>query len=166
MRIDLLLLCFGVPALLVGLYNRFSYLKLKENLFIQRSPTWFKVFIYSRLIYWYIFAVMITAFLTAMVMFNANGNQTRQIIAYKHAGIENIPAFIIGGQISTIFLPLIFITLFVAMVALGVIGKAVLKQMPEEGRLEERFTRFRFTFVLLSLSLVLPPLLFGSLLTL
>lgn len=129
------------------------------------SRTPLLIFLYSRLIYWYIFAILISAFLIGMYQFSAGGNQTRQIIAYKSFGENNVPTFIVE-KLSNIFLPLIFLTLFIAIIALGFIGKAVLKQMPESDKPDVRFTKFRFTFVLMTLSLILPPLAFGALLLL
>jgi hypothetical protein len=121
--------------------------------------------LYARVVYWYIFAILITAFLLGMALFSSDGNQTRQIIAYRSFGKDNVPTIIIE-QMSNVFLPLIFVTLFTSMIALAVIGRGVLRQMPTDAKPDERFTRFRFTFVLMALSLVLPPLAFGSLLLL
>jgi hypothetical protein len=163
MEIFQIILCFVIPAIIVFFIQRFSMSKLRPNEFILQTPKPFFVFSSARLLYWYIFAVMIMAFLLAMLLYSGNGNETRQMIAYKTT--TGAPVFILE-QASVIFLPLIFITLFTAMVALAVIGRSVLKQMPEEGKPTERFTRFRFTFVLMALSLIIPPLAFGSLLLL
>lgn len=163
MDVFYLISCFTIPAIIVYFIQRFSMSKLKGNEFIQQTPKPFFVFSASRLLYWYIFAVMIGAFLLAMALYQGNGNETRQMIAYKTT--TGAPIFILE-QASVIFLPLIFITLFTAMIALAIIGRSVLKQMPEEGKPTERFTRFRFTFVLMALSLIIPPLAFGSLLLL
>jgi hypothetical protein len=165
MNIVHLLLCFLVTAIGVLALHRYSTLRLRSIQLISGSRTALSIFLYARLVYWYIFAVMITAFLLGMYLFSAGGNETRQIIAYKSAGPDNVPTFVVG-QLSNVFLPLIFITLFISMISIGLIGRNVLKQMPEDGRPGETFTRFRFTFVLMTLSLILPPLAFGALLLL
>ena len=165
MNILHLLLCFVVTAIGVLLLHRYSGKRLRSIELIARSRTPLTIFLYSRLLYWYVFSVMIVAFLLGMYLFSAGGNQTRQIIAYKAAGENNVPTFVVG-QLSNIFLPTIFITLFISMIAIGIIGRNVLRLMPEEGKPNEQFTRFRFTFVLMTLSLILPPLAFGALLLL
>ena len=164
MQILQIVICFGLPSLLIYFIQRVSMSKLKANPFITESPRAFSVFSSARLLYWLIFGFMITAFLLAMILYGGDGNETRQMIAYKSHSAD-IPTFVLE-QATVIFLPLIFITLFTAMIALAVIGRSVLKQMPEEGKPGEVFTRFRFTFVLMALSLIIPPLAFGSLLLL
>lgn len=159
------LICFGFTAALVVAIHQFSSRKLAGIDLIRGQHTALTVFRFARLIYWYIFAILISAFLLGMALFSSNGNLTREIIAYKSFGKDNVPTLVIE-QMSTVFLPLIFLTLFTSMIALAIVGRGVLRQMPEEGKPDERFTRFRFSFVVMALSLVLPPLAFGSLLLL
>lgn len=159
------LICFLLTAMIVAVAHIYSSRNLRSIVLISSQKTALTVFLYARIVYWYIFAVLISAFLLGMALFSSNGNLTREIIAYKTFGQDNVPTFVIE-QMSTVFLPLIFLTLFTAMIALGIVGRGVLRQMPEDERPDERFTRFRFTFVLMALSLVLPPLAFGSLLLL
>lgn len=159
------IVCFLITAILVGIIHRYSSRNLRSILLIATQRTVLSIFLYARFIYWYIFAILISAFLLGMALFSSNGNATRDIIAYKSFGHDNVPTFVIE-KMSAAFIPLIFITLFTALIALAIVGRGVLKQMPQDERPDERFTRFRFTFVLMALSLVLPPLAFGSLLLL
>ncbi len=158
-------LCFGLTALIVAIVHFYSARRLQAISFVHEQQVALRTFLYARIVYWYIFAILITAFLLGMVLFSSDGNQTRQIIAYRSFGKDNVPTIIIE-QMSNVFLPLIFATLFTSMIALAIIGRGVLRQMPTDAKPGEQFTRFRFTFVLMALSLVLPPLAFGSLLLL
>ncbi|MBS1903155.1 MAG: hypothetical protein JSS75_05570 [Bacteroidetes bacterium] len=165
MQIGHYLICFVLTAALVVAAHVVSAKRLSTIEFLRSQPTTLRVFLYARIIYWYIFAILISAFLLGMSLFSTDGNLTRQIIAYRSFGKDNVPTLVIE-QMSTVFLPLIFLTLFTSMIALAVLGRNVLRQMPTDEKPDERFTRFRFTFVLMALSLVLPPLAFGSLLLL
>lgn len=165
MRIDHLALCFGLPLLFVYTINRYSFNKLKQISLTVSSPIPLQFFVYSRVLYWYVFGVLVTAFLLGMSLFSSGGNLTRSLIAFRTYGTDNVPTFIIE-KLSNVLLPLIFVTLFISIISLGFIGRNVLKQIMENGSLDERFTRFRFTFFLMALSLIIPPLAFGSLLLL
>jgi hypothetical protein len=120
-------------------------------------------FLISRLIYWIGFGILTAAFLLAIVQFGVNGQQTREMIAKSVQTPDGAANFLLS-ELSNYFLPIIFISLFIAVLALGIIGRKVVKMLPEEGKPGEEFTKFRFTFVLMALSLVFPPLAFGSLL--
>ena len=165
MKTDHLVLCFGLPLLLVYAIHRYSFTRLKQIPLTAITQTSLQYFVYSRALYWYIFGVLITAFLLGMFLFSSGGNLTRSLIAFRTYGTDNVPTFIIE-KLSNILLPLIFVTLFISIISLGFIGRTVLKQIMENGSLDERFTRFRFTFFLMALSLIIPPHAFGSLLLL
>ncbi len=165
MRIDHLALCFVVPLLLVFTINRYSFNRLKKISLAASSHILLQTFVYSRALYWYFFGVLISAFFLGMFLFSSGGNLTRSLIAFRTYGIDNVPTFIIE-KLSTFLLPMIFITLFTSIASLGFLGQKVLKQIMKKGSLDERFTRFRFTFFMMALSLIIPPLAFGSLLLL
>ena len=165
MRIDHLALCFGLPLLFVFPIHRTSFSRLKQISLTASSQIPLQFFVYSRVLYWYIFGVLTSAFLLGMFLFSSGGNLTRSLIAFRTYGTDNVPTFIIG-KLSNVLLPLIFMSLFISIISLGFIGRKVLKQIMDKGSIDERFTRFRFTFFLMALSLIIPPLAFGSLLLL
>ena len=127
------------------------------------SPKPLNVFLISRLIYWVGFGILTVAFLLAIIQSGSGGEQTRGLIA-RSANTGDRTANFILSDMSNYLLPLIFISLFIAVIALGLIGRKVVTLLPEEEKPGIEFSRFRFTFVLLALSLIFPPLLFGSLL--
>jgi hypothetical protein len=121
------------------------------------------IFLISRLIYWIGFGILIAAFLLAVIQSGSGGEQTRGLIARAVATGDGTAKFILS-DLSNYLLPLIFASLFVAVIALGMIGRKVVILLPEDGKPGIEFSRFRFTFVIMALSLIFPPLLFGSLL--
>lgn len=121
------------------------------------------IFLISRFIYWIGFGILTAAFLLALIQSGSGGEKTRGLIA-RSINMGDQTANFILSDMSNYLLPLIFISLFIAVIALGMIGRKVVTLLPEDGRPDEKFTRFRFTFVVMALSLMIPPLLFGSLL--
>jgi len=163
MGIILFLICTVIPALLSVMLSRFSAHRLRNNSLISISRQPLTVFLVSRLIYWIGFGILTAAFLLAIVQFGVNGQQTRELIAKSVQTADGTANFLLS-EMSNFLLPVIFLSLFIAVLALGMIGRKVVKMLPEDKNPGEEFTRFRFTFVLMALSLIIPPLIFGSLL--
>jgi hypothetical protein len=165
MRINYLLLCTGLPLIISLLLTRISINRLYRNPMITISPASLKIFLITRLIYWIGFGILTTAFLLAMIQSGTGGEQTRALIARSHGTTTDTAKFILS-EMSNYILPVIFLSLFIAVIALGLIGRAVVRKLPKDEKPGIEFTHFRFTFVLMALSLIIPPLLFGSLLLL
>jgi len=138
--------------------------QLQEKPMIAMSETALKIFLISRLVFHIAFGILIVTFLFAIVYFGMTGEETRLLIATSPTA-ANVPTLILSGW-STVLLPLIFLSIFVSLFALGVIGKRVLKLMPSDAKPGVEFSGFRFTFLMMAMSLILPPLVFGSLLML
>jgi len=163
MRIEYLLLCTILPIIIALFLSRVSAKRLQQNMMINISTKPLTIFLVSRLVYWIGFGILTAAFVLALVQSGSGGEQTRGLIASSAAAGDNTAKFILSDM-SNYLLPLIFVSLFVAVFALGLIGRKVVTLLPEDGKPGIEFTRFRFTFVLMALSLIIPPLLFGSLL--
>ena len=163
MKIEYLLLCTLMPLTISLLLTRVSANLLRNNHMITISVRSLNIFLISRLIYWIGFGILTTAFLLALIQSGTGGEQTRGLIARSISTGDHTANFILSDM-SNYLLPLIFISLFIAVIALGMIGRKVVTLLPEDTRPDEKFTRFRFTFVVMALSLMIPPLLFGSLL--
>ncbi len=142
-----------------------SLRRLRKNALISISKNALNVFLIFRLFYWIGFGILICAFLLAIIQSRANGEQTRMIIARSVKTGDGTANFLLA-EMSTYFLPVIFVSLFIAVIALAVIGRKVVTLLPEDGKPSQEFTRFRFTFVMMACSLIAPPLAFGSLLLL
>ena len=121
------------------------------------------IFLIFRLLYWIGFGILFCAFSLAIIQSGANGEQTRSIIAHSVKTDDGTASFLLS-EMSSYFLPVIFVSLFIAVIALAVIGRKVVTLLPADGKPGEEFSRFRFTFVLMACSLIAPPLFFGSLL--
>ena len=165
MRIDYLLICILLPLLLSILMTIISSRHLRKNTLITISKGALNIFFIFRLIYWIGFGILICAFLLAIIQSGANGEQTRMIIARSVKTGDGTANFLLS-EMSTYFLPIIFISLFIAVIALAVIGRKVVTLLPDDGKPAQEFSRFRFTFVMMASSLIAPPLAFGSLLLL
>ncbi len=165
MRIDFLLICILLPLSLSMWVTIVSLRRLRKNALISISKNALNVFLIFRLFYWIGFGILICAFLLAIIQSGANGEQTRMIIARSVKTGDGTANFLLA-EMSTYFLPVIFVSLFIAVIALAVIGRKVVTLLPEDGKPSQEFTRFRFTFVMMACSLIAPPLAFGSLLLL
>ncbi|MDP4220374.1 MAG: hypothetical protein Q8916_09555 [Bacteroidota bacterium] len=165
MRIDYLLGCILLPLIVSIILTRISMHRLRSNALISRSARSLNVFLVFRFIYWVVFGILISAFLLAIIQTGAGGEQTRAIIARASKTGDGTANFLLS-EMSNYFLPAVFVSLFIAVLALGVIGRNVVKLLPEDRRPGEEFSRFRFTFVMMASSLIAPPLAFGSLLLL
>jgi hypothetical protein len=163
MKIEYLLLCTVVPIVISLLLSRISASRLRSNAMINISLRSLTIFLISRLIYWIGFGILTAAFILALIQSGSGGEQTRGLIARSVATADGTAKFILSDM-SNYLLPLIFVSLFVAVIALGMIGRKVVTLLPEDGKPGVEFSRFRFTFVMLAMSLIFPPLLFGSLL--
>ncbi len=159
-----LLICVGIPVVASLVFMVWSRRNLQKRPMIAMSVTPLNVFIYSRLVFHIGFGILIATFLFAIVHFDLTGEQTRLIIATTPTA-ANIPTRILSGW-SNVLLPLIFLSIFVSLFSLGVIGKRVLALFPTEGKPGVEFSGFRFTFLMMAMSLINPPLIFGSLLLL
>jgi len=163
MKIDYLLLCTLLPLFLSLWFTRISVCNLRNNAMISISKTALNIFFIMRLIYWIGFGILICAFLLAIIQSGVNGEQTRGIIARSLITGDGTANFLLS-EMSVYFLPIIFVSLFIAVIALAVIGRKVVTLLPEDGKPSQEFSRFRFTFVMMACSLIAPPLVFGSLL--
>jgi hypothetical protein len=159
-----LLICVGLPTFASVLFARWSYRQLAVKPMINTSPLALRVFTISRLLFHVAFGILIATFLFAIISFGMTGEETRLIIATSPTD-ANMPTRILSGW-SNILLPIIFGAIFVSLSALGVIGRNVLRMMPPDGKPGAEFSGFRFTFLMMAMSLILPPLVFGSLLLL
>ena len=165
MRIDYLLVCILIPLLLSAWLTIISSRHLRKNAMVSISKNTLNIFLIFRLIYWIGFGILICAFILAIIQSGANGEQTRMIIARSVKTGDGTANFLLS-EMSTYFLPIIFVSLFIAVIALAVIGRKVVTLLPDDGKPAQEFTRFRFTFVMMASSLIAPPLAFGSLLLL
>ncbi len=163
MKIINLFLCIVLPGGISFWLSRISTHRLRKNAMVTISPKTLTVFIISRFIYWFGFGILIAAFLLAINQFGANGAQTRENISRGVVAGDGTANFLLS-EMSNYFLPVIFASLFIAVIGLAIIGRKVVVLLPEDKKPGEEFTRFRFTFVLMALSLIIPPLIFGSLL--
>ena len=165
MKIILFIICTFIPTGIALFLSRISTRKLRANALIGISRRPLTIFLVSRLIYWIGFGILTAAFLLAIVQFGRSGQETRALIAQSVQTSDGIANFFLS-EMSNYFLPIIFASLFIAVIALAIIGRKVVTMLPEDKKPGEEFTKFRFTFVLMALSLIIPPLLFGSLLLL
>jgi hypothetical protein len=131
---------------------------------ISISQSALNVFLLSRLVFHLGFGMLIVTFLFAIVAYGLSGEETRLMIATAPEA-ANVPTLILSSW-SNVILPMLFLSIFIALGALGVIGKKALQLMPREGKPGVEFSGFRFTFLMMSMSLIMPPLVFGSLLLL
>lgn len=136
---------------------------LNKHALIILSKKALTIFLIFRLIYWIGFGILICAFVLALLQTGSGGEQTRGIIARSLTTGDGTANFLLS-QMSVYFLPVIFISLFISVIALGIIGRKVVTLLPQGSKPGQEFSRFRFTFVILACSLIAPPLLFGSLL--
>jgi hypothetical protein len=163
MRIDSLLICIFLPILLSSWLTIISARRLRNNAMVNISKNALNIFFLFRLMYWIGFGILICAFLLAIIQSGANGEQTRMIIA-RSLKTGDRTASLLLSEMSVYFLPIIFASLFIAVIALAVIGRKVVTLLPNDGKPGQEFSRFRFTFVMMACSLIIPPLAFGSLL--
>jgi hypothetical protein len=157
--------CTFIPAIIAVFISRISAKRLHAHQLIGLSRGSLSLFLITRLIYWIGFGILICAFTLAIFQFGVSGQETRQRIAQNIQTSDGTANFLLS-ELSNYLLPIIFISLFIAVIALAIIGRKVVTMLPEGNRPGEEFTRFRFTFVLMALSLIIPPLVFGSLLLL
>ena len=165
MRIDYLIICILIPFCLSLWLTILSSKRLRSNPLVTISKSALNVFFIFRLLYWIGFGILFCAFLLAIIQSGANGEQTRMIIARSVKTGDGTANFLLS-EMSIYFLPIIFVSLFIAVIALAVIGRKVVTLLPDDGKPSQEFTKFRFTFVMMACSLIAPPLAFGSLLLL
>jgi hypothetical protein len=130
---------------------------------VSISTAALRLFEFSRGLYFFSFGSLIAAFILAIILYGVSGEQTRRIVASAHPENYNAASLILSDW-SNFLLPITFISLFVALFSLGYIGKRVLNTFPTDGQPGKAFSAFRFTFFLMAVSLIVPPLLFASLL--
>jgi hypothetical protein len=120
-------------------------------------------FVVTRGLYWSLFGILLSAFLTAFLAAGANGAMTRQILLMPHVTpYGNALLDSLADMLSRwrfVFVLSSFVMFFLAIVSLFLIGKKALKQMPEDGEPGPAFLKARGRFFFLGLSLMLPPLL-------
>jgi hypothetical protein len=163
MKIILFIVCTCIPTGIALFLSRISTRRLRANSLIGISRRPLTIFLVSRLIYWIGFGILTAAFLLAILQFGKSGQETRELIARSVQTSDGI-ANLFLSDMSNYLLPTIFASLFIAVIALAIIGRKVVTMLPQDKKPGEEFTRFRFTFVLMALSLIIPPLIFGSLL--
>ena len=157
-----IILCIGVPIVASWLFLAWSKARLEAKPMIAASETPLKIFLWSRFVFHSAFGILIATFLYAIASYGLSGEQTRLIVATAPV-TEDLPIRILSDW-SNIILPLLFLSIFIALFALGMIGKNVLRMMPQDGKPGVEFSGFRFTFLMMAMSLIMPPLVFGSLL--
>jgi hypothetical protein len=160
-----LAVCIAVPATFAVWFTMNTYKRLTTNHFFNRSLRALRTFLYSRAIYVFLLGMMTLAFLYGIIRFGKGGEETRHLIATAASRFQNTPTLILSGW-SHVVLPFVFLTIFLAIGSLGYMGRLVLRDVPAGERPGGEYGGFRFTFFMLALSLMLPPLIFGSLLML
>ncbi|MEI8135484.1 MAG: hypothetical protein WCH46_10515 [bacterium] len=165
MRFDLLTLSLLPPIFISMFLTVLSNRNLSKYPLIAQSRKSLLIFLSMRLFYWIGFGILSVAFIIAVYQYGVGGQQARELIA-KGVHTSDGTANYIMSDLSNVLLPIIFASLFIAVIALGIIGRKVVTMLPEEVTPGEEFSRFRFTFVILAMSLIFPPLIFGSLLLL
>lgn len=155
--------CILLPLIVSVLFTISSHRTLRTNPLVNISMRALLVFQLSRALYIFTFGILIAALILGMILFGEGGERTRQVIALAPPENYNAASLILAGW-SNILLPLIFSSIFIALISLGYIGKQVLNRFPVDGKPGREFSGFRFTFFLMAISLMLPPLVFASLL--
>jgi hypothetical protein len=145
-------------------HSLYTYKRLKVNRFFSLSLRSLGIFIISRGIYFFVFTLMICAFFLGIVVFGVSGEAARLLIAT--APKELNASTLILAEWSNWMLPVLFLTIFTAIITLAQMGRLVLRTIPDEGAPAQEYGGFRFTFFMLALSLMMPPLIFASLLLL
>lgn len=159
-----IILSIAISLVISFALSLYAYKRLRANPFFMYSLTTLRVFIFSRAVYYFVFILMICAFFWAIILFDVSGEQARLLIAT--APKELNASTLILAEWGNWMLPVLFVTMFVSIFSLGQLGRLVLANIPEEGAPGKEYGVFRFTFFILALSLILPPLVFASLLLL
>lgn len=157
-------LCIGIPILASVMFAFWSKRHLEAKPMIAMSAKPLNVFLISRLVFHIAFGILIVTFLFAIIHFGLTGEETRLIIATSPSA-ANVPTMILSRW-GNVLIPTVFASIFVALFTLGMIGKNVLRLMPSDAKPGVEFSGFRFTFLMMAMSLIVPPLVFGSLLLL
>lgn len=157
-------LCVGLPTLASVLFMMWSRRKLLARPMIEMSVTPLAVFLASRLVFHIAFGILIVTFLFAIIQYGLSGEETRLIIATSPV-TTNTATRILSAW-GNVIIPLLFLSIFVSLISLAIIGRNALRLMPSEGKPGAEFSGFRFTFLMMAMSLIMPPLVFGSLLLL
>lgn len=158
-----IVLCISIPLCFTAFFTIYSYRKLSQNPLINLSKFALVTFELSRAFYFVAFGILIVAFILGIILYDVGGEQTRRIVASSRSENYNSASLILSDW-SNVLLPIIFVSIFVALFSLGYIGKLVLNTFPTDGKPGKEFSGFRFTFFLMTISLMIPPLLFASLL--
>jgi hypothetical protein len=151
-----------IPLLLsLGLSWR-AYRVLRRDQLLGLSPVALRIFIISRLVFWFAFGILVVAFAFALTQSNATGEQTRVLIAQGSQTLGIYERVI--GKWGIVLVPLSMISIFVSLIGLFLMGKAGLRLLPDEETPGPEFYKARARFFFLGFSLMLPPLLFSLLL--
>ena len=128
----------------------------------EPAPRAFMVFIVARALYWLSFGMLITAFALARLLYPMGGEATRSSIA-NNTATELKPFTDVLSSWGVVLVPASLFTIFVAIGALFVLGRAGLRAIPEEAYQSREFKRGIATFFFMGFSLMAPPLFFSLL---
>jgi hypothetical protein len=151
-----------LPLAVSLLWSRSTYHRLLSDALFGTSPTLVKSFILSRLVYWFAFGVLLTAFLLAYAFSGLGGEGTRALLLlpdsrYPATGwMKPIAETIEYWRFPIVIVSLI--SILAAILILFLMGRRALKQMPESEDPGPEFLRARARFFFLGLSLMAPPL--------
>ncbi len=158
-----ILITIALPFLLTGWFSVVEYRRLISGEYFSISPTLLRIFIIAQCVYIGIFFMMTVAFGLEIIQKNVSGEYARLLIASADTANPSFPALILAVW-STYYLPLIFASVFTAIIVLGYMGRLVLVKYASDGTPPKHLNKFRFIFFVLAMTLIMPPLIFASLL--
>ncbi len=151
-----------VPLSVAAIWSRSTYRRLSRDSLLGTSQPLVRIFIFSRLIYWFAFGLLLTAFLLAFAFSGLGGEGTRALLLLPDS------RFPVSGWMKPIAevieywrFPIVIVSLIAiltSVAALFLIGRRALKHMPENEGPNAEFLRARARFFFLGLSLMAPPL--------
>jgi hypothetical protein len=151
-----------IPLAVAAFWSRNAYRRLSQDPLLGKSALLVRVFIFSRLIYWFAFGLLLTAFLLAFAFSGLSGEGTRALLLLPDS------RYPVSGWMKPIAeviefwrFPIVIVSLFgilTSVAALFLIGRGALKQIPENESPNVEFLRARARFFFLGLSLMAPPL--------
>ncbi|MEO6939418.1 MAG: hypothetical protein ABI444_04645 [Candidatus Kapaibacterium sp.] len=160
----LLLLILLLPLTVSIWWNKIAFRNLASDEVLGVSLSSVKIFIISRAFFWFVFGVLLTSFLFAILMNHKGGEATRSLLITGKDVQLGIAATIIRLWRFPLVLASL-LTISLSLVGLFLMGKAALKLIPEDTAPDIQFLKARARFFFLGLSLMIPPLLLGLLLS-
>ncbi len=127
------------------------------------SPRAVEAFILTRAVYWVSFGMISVAFALALIAMRQSGEATRTLIATGSPVLQG-PYQVVISQWGVVLLPVVIVSILASIAALFFVGRAALKLMPEDEEPGINFRTARARFFFFGFSLMLPPLLFSTLL--